>query len=95
MHSPSILLNYRWAINNEEFYEHLGTHIDAPYHGAAKGQKMHEIPVERLMGPGVVIDVKEKVKTNPNYAVSVEDLLKYEEVYGRIPPNAVVMMNSG
>ena len=56
---------------------------------------MHEIPVERLMGAGVVIDVKEKVKTNPNYAVTVEGLLNYEETYGRIPPNAVVMMNSG
>ena len=95
MHSPSILLIYRWAMNNVEFFEHLGTHIDAPYHGAANGQKMHEIPVERLIGPGVVIDVKEKVKINPNYAVSVEDLLNYEATYGRIPPNAVVMMNSG
>ena len=78
-----------------EFYEHMGTHIDAPYHFAKNGQYLHEIPPERLMGPGVVIDVKEKAADNPNYGVTVDDIKDYEAKYGRIPPNAIVMMNSG
>lgn len=78
-----------------ESYEHQGTHIDAPVHFGAGRQEMHEIPPERLMGPGVVIDVKSKVKNNVNYGVTKADLLEYEEEYGRIPPNAIVMMNSG
>ena len=36
---------YRWAINTVEFYEHLGTHIDAPYHGAANE---HSSDLQRL-----------------------------------------------
>ena len=58
-------------------------------------QLTDEIPVERLIGPSVVIDVEDKAKINLNYTVSVEDLLTYDETYGRIPPNAVVMMNAG
>lgn len=88
--------NRMWlAFKYMEFYEHMGTHIDAPYHFAENGQKLHEIPPERLMGPGVVIDVREKARANPNYGVTVEDLLEYEDKYGRIPPRAIVMMNSG
>ena len=78
-----------------EFYEHQGTHIDAPYHFSANGQKQDEIPPERLMGPGVVIDVREKARKDPNYGVTVEDILDYEKEYGKIPPKAIVMMNSG
>ena len=69
--------------------------MDAPSHFGHGRQAMHEIPPERLIGPGVVINVKEKARLNPNYAVTVEDLLEYEEEYGRIPPNAIVLMNSG
>ena len=78
-----------------EFYEHQGTHIDAPYHFSYEGQKMHEIPPERLIGPGVIIDVKEKARVNPNYGVTVADIQEYEEQYGRIPRHAIVIMNSG
>lgn len=83
------------AIKYLEFYEHMGTHIDAPFHFAEKGQKLHEIPPERLIGPGVVIDVQEKAITNPNYAVTVADIQEYENTYGRIPRGAIVIMNSG
>ena len=78
-----------------EFYEHMCTHIDAPYHFAENGQFLHEIPPQRLVGPGVVIDVKEKAAENPNYGVTVDDVLDFEREFGRIPPGAIVMMNSG
>src|SRR4030095_16728748 len=38
--------------------EHGGTHIDAPVHFYAKGQHVDEIPLEHLIGPGVVVDVE-------------------------------------
>ena len=82
-------------MNTVEFYEHMGTHIDAPFHASFNGQRMHEIPAERLVGPGIVIDVKEKVEANPLYAVTVEDIHKFEDHCGRIPSNAIVIMNSG
>ena len=90
-----VLFRFRLAFKYMEFYEHMGTHIDAPYHFSAHGQKLHEIPPERLVGPGVVVDVSDKARDDPNYAVSVLDLIEHEKKYGRIPPRAIVIMNSG
>src|ERR1700682_200586 len=33
---------------------HLGTHVDAPRHFFSDGPAFHEIPLDRLHGPGVV-----------------------------------------
>ncbi|SEH47429.1 Kynurenine formamidase [Halobacillus karajensis] len=39
---------------------HIGTHVDAPFHYDSKGLKMGELPVDRFSGRTVVIPVKEK-----------------------------------
>ena len=78
-----------------EFYEHMGTHIDAPVHFFLSKQAMHEIPPTHLIGPGVIIDVIEKAAQNSTYAVQVADIGRYEAKYGRIPFGAIVLMNSG
>ncbi|KAJ8320282.1 hypothetical protein KUTeg_001869 [Tegillarca granosa] len=73
----------------------MGTHFDAPSHFSKTGWRLHEVPIDKMMGPGVVVDVKSKAAKNRDYAVSVDDLLKWESKYGRIPDKAVVVMNSG
>ncbi|WAQ96642.1 ISAHY-like protein [Mya arenaria] len=83
------------TIRRMEIYEHQGTHIDAPLHFTNGGQDLTQIPPERLYGPGVVIDVRDKAAANPDYAVTVQDILDYEKEFGRIPVGAIVMMNSG
>ena len=55
--------------------EHTGTHMDAPAHFSKGGKYMHEIPMENLMGPAVVIDIKEQAKTNKDYGLTVDDIL--------------------
>jgi len=37
--------------------EHGGTHIDAPIHFSKDGQTLDQVPIERLVGTGVRIDV--------------------------------------
>jgi len=39
---------------------HTGTHIDAPYHFLKGGLRIDEIPVQRFVGDGVLIDVSAK-----------------------------------
>ena len=39
---------------------HTGTHIDAPYHFLKDGQRIDEIPVQRFIGNGILIDVSVK-----------------------------------
>src|SRR3954452_10443062 len=36
---------------------HVGTHCDAPYHFLEEGARIDELPFERFLGPGAVIDV--------------------------------------
>ena len=39
---------------------HTGTHIDAPFHFLKKGKKIDQLPVQRFVGDGVLIDVSGK-----------------------------------
>ena len=59
--------------------EHGGTHIDAPIHFSENRNTVDEIPVEQLIGPGVVIRIDEKVKIDRNYQFSIEDILEWEK----------------
>ena len=56
------------------FNEHTGTHIDAPVHTWKTGIHVDEIPIGDLIGPAVVINIKEKAKTNQDYGLTVEDI---------------------
>jgi kynurenine formamidase len=47
--------------------EHMGTHIDAPAHFSQDGWRIHQIPIEKLHGPGVIINVKSKAAKDPDY----------------------------
>ena len=42
---------------------HTGTHVDAPYHFIANGSKVHEIPIDVLVGPAQVVEVPDSVST--------------------------------
>jgi kynurenine formamidase len=59
---------------------HTGTHLDAPFHFEKKGAKIHQIPLTRLVGNGLVIKIK---KVN-DQAITKKDLLKFEQKNGKI-----------
>src|SRR2546428_8365082 len=52
---------------------HTGTHVDAPFHFEPKGRKLHEMPLDRLIAPGHVFDLRglpKKGKILPRHLVS-------------------------
>ncbi len=51
---------YYYASNRMELPEHGGTHIDAPIHFSRGKQTLDQIPVERLVGTGIRLDVTEQ-----------------------------------
>ncbi len=59
--------------------EHGGTHIDAPVHFYKGRHTLDAIPVEQLIGPGVVIDVSEQCAADRDYRVTVDDLRAWEK----------------
>jgi len=40
-----------------EMGSHMGTHIDAPYHFISDGKRLHEIPLELLIGRATVFEI--------------------------------------
>lgn len=86
---------YYYAANNFALAEHGGTHLDAPVHFAQGRQTVDQIPLERLMGEAVVVDVSGLCETQPDYQVSVEDLQAWEQVNGRIPDGAMLLIRTG
>jgi len=75
--------------------EHGGTHLDAPMHFAKGKWAADEIPLEKLMGQAVVIDVSEKALKNPDYLISVADIEAWEKKNGNIPDDAILFFRTG
>ncbi len=75
--------------------EHGGTHLDAPIHFARDRQTMEQVPLERLIGPVVVIDVSGKVAADRDYRVTAADVLDFEAKHGRIEAGTRVLVRTG
>lgn len=75
--------------------EHTGTHMDAPFHFSAGGWSADEIPLERLIVPLAVVDIRGKAEDDPDAQLTPDDLERWEHRYGRIPRGACVAMLSG
>jgi kynurenine formamidase len=75
--------------------EHGGTHLDAPIHFAAERATADAVPLEKLFGPAVVVDVSAACTANRDYAVSVADLEAFEAVNGRILEGTIVLLRTG
>lgn len=46
-------------------WSHVGTHVEAPLHFLSAGGDTASIPIERLMGPAVVLDFRHKQVNEP------------------------------
>ena len=46
-------------------WSHVGTHVEAPLHFLAAGGDTASIPIERLMGPAIVLDFRHKGVNEP------------------------------
>ena len=86
---------YYYASNRLEMAEHGGTHIDAPIHFARGGQALDQIPIERLVGGGVRIDVSAQCGRERDYRVTIQDFKRWEAAHGRIPTGAIVLVDTG
>lgn len=84
-----------YATGRVALSEHAGTHMDAPVHFAQSQAGIDGIPVDHLMGPAVIIDVRQAVGHDRDYRLSLEDLRRWEAAHGTIPTGAVVMMLTG
>ena len=75
--------------------EHTGTHMDAPLHFSADGTSVDAIPVDRLICPLCVVDIRAKAAENADAQVTPDDLKAWIAAHGDVPAGACVAMNSG
>jgi kynurenine formamidase len=86
---------YYYEANTFRTAEHGGTHLDAPIHFAEGGQHADEIPLDRLIGPAVVIDVSKQAAADRDYQVSVKDFKAWEALHGQLPDGIIVLLRTG
>lgn len=75
--------------------EHGGTHLDAPIHFAEARHSADQIPIGRLVGPAVVIDVYQAAAKDRDYRLTPADILAWESEHGRIPKDAILLVRTG
>lgn len=86
---------YWYASGDFSSSEHGGTHMDAPIHFGQGRNTVDQIPLERLIGPAVVIDARPQCRADPDYELTVQDLLQWELQHGRIREGTLVFMRAG
>ncbi len=75
--------------------EHGGTHLDAPVHFSEGKHAADEIPLDRLMGPVVVVDVSAACAENRDYQIQVSDLEAWEQMHGEMLDDVILLFNTG
>jgi len=75
--------------------EHGGTHLDAPIHFSETGISAERIPLENLAAPAVVIDVAAQAEGDPDYRLTRQDVLEWEQRHGRIEAGTIVLLRTG
>lgn len=75
--------------------EHGGTHLDAPIHFAEGRNTADEIPLDRLMGSALVVDISERALEDRDYRVSVADVEAWESEHGPVPDGSILLFHTG
>ena len=86
---------YYYEAHSFRSAEHGGTHLDAPVHFAEGAWSVEEIPLERLVGPAVVVGVEEAAAADRDYLATIADFERWEAEHGAIPEGAIVLVRTG
>lgn len=86
-----------WKHNNIHTGEHIGTHVDAPSHWVTgrDGDDVSQIPVQRLVGPAVVLDFSAEAAADPDFLVEVEHIQAWEAQHGALPDGGWLLLRTG
>lgn len=86
---------YYYAANNFSAAEHGGTHLDAPVHFAEGRWTTDQVPLERLIGHAIVVDVQPGADSSVDYQVDSAAIGRWEEEHGAIPAGSIVLFRTG
>ena len=78
-----------------QFFEHSGTHVDAPNHFVEGGQAVTDLPLQTLISPAVVIDASSDIAGNGDAVLELSTVKAWEARHGVIPSGCVVLLSTG
>lgn len=75
--------------------EHGGTHLDSPIHFGEGRESVDQLPLSKLIGPALVIDITAACSSNPDYLLTALDVTSWEKQHGQIEPASIVLVRTG
>lgn len=84
-----------YRANRFSMAEHCGTHLDAPNHFSKTGESADEVPLARLIGQAVVVDVTAECERDPDFLITTEVFQAWERKHGRSLADSIVLLNTG
>lgn len=80
---------------NISYFEHIGTHMDAPAHFGAEARTVEQVAPATLIAPVAVVHIHDRAAANPDARLNPDDIRAWERKFGRLPQGAAVFMHSG
>lgn len=80
---------------NISYFEHVGTHMDAPAHFGEGARTVEQLAPAVLVAPVAVVHIHERAAKDPDAQLRPDDVRAWERRYGRLPRGAAVFMHSG
>lgn len=77
------------------FFEHSGTHFDAPCHFIEGGRSVDQVPVGSLVRPIAVIDISDRLGDDADGELTLADVKNFEVLHGAIPEGSAVLLRTG
>jgi len=77
------------------FFEHTGTHFDAPCHFIDGATTVDKIPASELVRPAVVIDISKRIAGDPDGELLLSDVEAFEAEHGVIPKSSAILLRTG
>lgn len=99
---PSVKITTVAQLQDDGYYlrqfslgEHSGTHINAANSFHGNGISIDEYSAPSLVVPAIVINICQQAIVNPDYLLTVADILNWEVKFGTIPPRSVIILYTG
>ena len=95
LHRGKTKAGFYYSANSLCTPEHGGTHLDAPVHFAEGKHSADQIPLRKLVAPGLVIDVSARAASDADYRLTAEDVRSWEKQHGLVPAGSIVLLRTG
>ncbi len=73
----------------------MAARTSMPIHFGEGKQTIDRIPVDKFVGPAVVIDVSAAVAKDRDYSLAPSDIIAWEAKHGQVPAGSIVLVRTG